>query len=146
MPVSLITLGFKTITVTGDAIQQADIPEDGSIVAVDWTLHAVGTGGTFSADDSASLQLSFLATSQFATAESRGIISHIGLAVSQLTTSGMAMASIAKFCAFPEPLDVAGGERIFVHFEEGGQVSIQGYATVHLKVGRTRTRRSARRR
>lgn len=144
MALTIIQMYANTI-VSADAIASVDIPEDGAIVAVDWSLIKASTA-TWVDDDSMLVQLSFISTSQFTTNDARGSISVCGMSIGTLTTSGNAPVVAQKFCAFPEDLDVSGGERIYLHALEAGAASADIHCHIHLKTRRGSTRRSARRR
>lgn len=144
MPLTIMTV-FGAVAVSADGFAASDIPEDGFIVGVDWTI-ALGTSGGFAGGTAFILQLSFVGTGQFVTNDIRGPISMATVGVGDLTTSGLGNVQANKWVGFPEPLQVAGGERIFLHSLELGTGSVQVWANVHLRTGRAIARRSARRR
>lgn len=144
MPLTIMTL-FANVSASASGAASSDIPEDGFIVGVDWTI-GISTGGGFQSADSMTAQLSFVGTSQFATNDVRGPISMATTGVGAVTTSGVASVQANKWVGFPEPMQVAGGERIFLHVTEVGVAAVDIWVLVHLRTGRAIPRRSARRR
>lgn len=93
---------------TENALAAVDVPRNGRIIAVDWTVH-----GDADADGEAiRVQLAFGSTVNSSN-DARSVISTVGHQIS-LTTSGVAVMAINKFVG---PLDVAvsGGERLYIH-------------------------------
>ncbi len=142
MAIQLITM-YALMAATANAVAQVDIPEDGAIVGVDWTMAM--SSGLLDADSMAA-QLSFISTAQFATNDARGAISHIAIGVGTLTTSGVAGVTANKFVSFIEPLTVASGERLYLHSKESGTAQVDCWAIIHLKTRIGTVRRSQRRR
>ena len=135
--------GTGAANATTDGVAALDIPEDGLIMGVDWDIWAEAEAATAVL---LKAQLSFLATNQFDTNDARGPISNIYMK-RVITTSGASMASTSKWVSMPTPLQVAGGERIFVHTDSSAATWTVGFAAlVHFQPGKTRVRRSQRRR
>lgn len=133
-------------TASGDNVASVDIPEDGFIVGIDWDMHSTGDATGYADSDHIAAQLSFIATNQFLTNDARGVISNCSIATGTLTTSGIGSPFQSKMVAFPEPLDVAGGERVHLHIQEGGVATATVNVMIHLKVRGASPRRSRRRR
>ena len=124
---------------TNDALAQIDVPQDGLLVGIDWDA-----SWNIDADaEFAGAELSFIATNQLVTNDSRGRISSIATAMS-LTTSGVAVAQVQKFINVMN-LVLHGGERLFLHAL--GSVGASGdiRCNLHFFGGTTTPRRSARR-
>lgn len=132
--------------VTSDNVASIDIPEDGNIVGIDWTMvPGVGTG-TFNGTDDIRVQLSFLSTSQFAQNDARAVISSVGMGVGALTGSGLGSVYVNKTIAFHEALDVAAGERLYLHAAENGAAGYEVSCHIHLQIRAKAQRRRTRRR
>lgn len=145
MPLDIIQM-YANVTATADAVASIDIPEDGQITGVDWDIHSTGASGSFVDDDSMEVQLSFLATNQFATNDARGTVSTISMGMGTLTTSGNVGGMHGqKHVAFDPGIEVSGGERLHLHSKEGGTADCQVRCMIHLLV-RTTKRRARRRR
>lgn len=145
MALTLITLAAIGLAASGDSVAAVDIPEDGQIMGIDWTITSQAAGGGMGNDDQAVLQLSFLSTRAFTVNDIRGVISMAGVSNGVLTTSGMTATHANKYVGFVEPLEVAGGERIHLHYLEGGAAVMDVWCVVQLSVRKT-IRRSRRRR
>lgn len=124
-----------------NGIANVDIPEDGTIVGIEWATNAdLDADGEFVVPE-----LSFISTSQGGTNDARGIISQIAGRMS-LTTSGVAMVSLNGYT--PMDLAVAGGERLYLHVSASSGVTSTLRCNIHFQPvaqGGLR-RRSARRR
>ena len=123
-----------------DAIAQVDVPQDGVLRGIDWDLHA-DLNATL---ENVMSELSFIATSQFTTNDTRGRISSISAAMNVLTAVGSSVISVQKWVGQFE-LMVSGGERLFLHVLSSVAVVGQIRCTLHFDGGATVTRRSARR-
>ena len=92
-----------------DAMASIDVPADGNLVGIDWTVIVAASG----ADFSNAFQVSFGSTSSFTSNDGRAAISVIRIAT-DLTTSGAAVVSASKYVRLPD-LPVGMGERIYLH-------------------------------
>lgn len=125
---------------TEDALSQIDIPQDGIIRAVDWDAYV-----NLDADlETAAFELSFIATSQVNTNDTRGRISSIGVMCIVVSATSAYLNSLQKFVG-PFELVVAGGERLFLHSAAAAGVTGVVRANLHFDGGAAVTRRSARR-
>ena len=144
MALTIIQL-YATLTATADAAAAIDIPEEGSIIGVDWDLVMQQAAGAFLSDDSMQVQLSFLSTGAFTNNDARGVVSSCSLAANTLATSGLITPVIQKYVGFLEGLQVSGGERMYLHALSSGAANTAAKCLIHLKVRQT-VRRSRRRR
>lgn len=138
-------MAFDIILITGamvggtvSAFAQVDIPQDGTIVGVQWSVH-------FDLDADAEIGqvfLSFAATAAIAN-DSRSVISTVVTRASVLTAVG-AVPNYVNFHV-PMELDVSGGERIFLHEISTAGVTGSAACLVHFASG-GRSARSPRRR
>ncbi len=131
---------------SGDSAGSFDIPEDSTLVGVDWDLTAADLD---SATDLAEAQLSFLATSQFNVNDARGMISSVGLKANATegTATDPAVTTAQKYVDMSNPgLSVAGGERVHLHLNLSTGVSARCRVILHLSVRGTAVRRARRRR
>ncbi len=125
---------------TQDAVAQIDIPQDGVLRAIDWDMRV-----DLDADlELADAELSFIATSQLTTNDTRGRISSVGIMAAILTSVGASVASVQKFVG-PFELMVSGGERLFLHVVTTAGVIGGVRASLHFDGGATVARRSQRR-
>jgi len=120
------------------AIANVDIPQDGEIVGIEWAINA-----DLDADaEVINAEISFIATYQTGTNDSRGIISGAAARIS-LTTSGVAVVSINKYT--PVNISVAGGERLYMNLSSTAGVNSSVSANVYFQPSRQIRRRSRRR-
>jgi len=125
---------------TQDAIAQIDIPQDGVIRAIDWDMRVDLDTDLEVAD----AELSFIATSQLTTNDTRGRISSVSSMVAILTAVGASVSVVQKFVG-PFELMVSGGERMFLHAVTSSGVVGAVRLNLHFDGGAIVTRRSARR-
>jgi len=123
-----------------DGVAQIDIPQDGFILGLDWDVMAFLNAAT----EFFKAELSFIATNQLQTNDVRGRISSISTSM-HLLTSGANTNSIQKYVDIKE-LNVAGGERLFLHFDGSASTGGDVRCNVHFEMRGGSTRRSARRR
>jgi hypothetical protein len=132
------------ITASTDNEASMDIPEDGEITGVDWTL--LGDTG-FASDDLIRMELSFVSTNQLSANDRRGPLSHCCISAGTVTTSGVSSPFANKFVQFNPGIAVAGGERIFLHSSLVGAATAVVDCDVHFDSKRAAApRRAARRR
>ncbi len=125
---------------TQDAIAQIDIPQNGVLRAVDWDMRV-----ELDADlEVADAELSFIATSQLTTNDTRGRISSVSSMVALVTAVGASVSVIQKWVG-PFELMVSGGERLFLHVVTTSGVVGAARLNLHFDGGATVTRRSQRR-
>jgi len=121
-----------------NAIANLDIPDDGTIMGVDWAI-----SGDMDADSEFWVgELSFIATFQGTTNDSRGVLSMARSQIS-ITTSGIAVVSINKYV--PIGIQVSGGERLYLNVQATAGVTALVNALVQLDTTIRRPRRSRRR-
>lgn len=109
-------------TTTGDNAASVDVPQDGHITGVYWSLD-----GALSADaDSIVAELSFGSTNAFTTNDTRQVVSEVRCQT-QLVTSGEVFNAINAYHPVPF-LPVGQGERLYLH------TSIVGGITVRIAV------------
>lgn len=124
---------------TESAVANIDIPEDGTIEGIDWAAHAV-----LNADAEFFIgELSFIATHQTVTNDARGVLSTVRSQMGFIT-SGMGNTSINKYVFMD--VEVAGGERLYLHISAAAGVVSALAALIHFAGRRPVRRRSARRR
>ena len=139
MAVTIIHMYGSSSGGTENALASIDIPEDGRLIGAEWAVNA-----DLDADgENIYSELSFIATNQDSTNDARGVISSVAARIS-LTTSGVAMTSINRYT--PLDLDVAGGERLYLHVLATAGVTAGIRCNVHLETRRAAPRRSQRRR
>jgi len=125
---------------TQDAIAQIDVPQDGVLRALDWDVSV-----NMDADSEfLRVELSFIATSQFTTNDTRGRISSIGMQCTVLDSTGSHVQSMQKYIG-PFELMVSGGERLYLHVNTTTGVNGDARCCIHFDGGATVARRSARR-
>ncbi len=108
---------------TQDNLANIDVPGNGTIVGVDWSIR----GPTPGADYTALAQVSFGSVSTFVTNDARAVISTCALGY-DLTTSGAGITHANKYVSLPH-LPVAMGERIYLHV-----TSTAGALTVNVAI------------
>jgi len=124
---------------TQDAVANIDIPEDGNLVGVQWSIDM-----DFDAEsESLRAELSFIATGQLTTNDARGVISAVRGQLS-FTTSGAMLAAINQAHALPN-LQVSGGERLFINLVSASGVTSNINCLIYHETRRQVTRRSRRR-
>ena len=124
---------------TENAAAVVDIPQDGLIRGVEWSVEA-----DLDADQELlSGELSFIATNTLASNDARGMISTFRARLN-LTSSGGSLAAINKFTPIMD-LEVSGGERIYLHLNTAAGVTSTVNAIIQLETAVTITRRSRRR-
>jgi hypothetical protein len=140
MSLSIIGMYAATSGGTEDALASIDIPSDGRITGVDWAVSAL-----LNADgELLEAELSFLSTNQIRTNDARGSISQVRLEM-YLLTSGATQHSANKFVALSPGLEVAAGERLYIHSRAtAGVVASLGLA-LHLDLAKTVRARMRRR-
>lgn len=129
-------------TVTGgaqDAMAMIDIPQDGFIIGIDWD-------GSFflNAQEEVEIEVSFIATNQLTTNDTRGRLSSISARGALVTAVGLPIVSIQKWLGSFD-LSVSGGERLYLHALSTAGVNGEVRCGLYADLGTT-TRRSARRR
>lgn len=92
-----------------DSMNSIDVPQDGSLLGVDWAVSVAASGADFAVN----VQLSFGSTSALVTNDVRAPVSTRRMSA-DLTTSGAAMTSLNVFVPLPK-IPVAAGERIYLH-------------------------------
>lgn len=124
---------------TEDAVANIDIPDDGALVGVQ-VAHAADIDAT---DEASTVSLSFIATNQLATNDSRGDIIVTRVRSGLVTAEGG-----SPFTNFytPMDIDVSGGERLYIHVVASAGVVTQVSMILHFRFRRPPARRSARRR
>lgn len=123
-----------------DAIANIDIPQDGLLVGVDWDVR-IDMDADAEVFDA---ELSFIATSQFFTNDTRGRISSVSAIQTVLDATGGQLGTIQKFVPILD-LILHGGERLFLHIISSTGVGGNTRCTLHFVGGTTTPRRSARR-
>lgn len=94
---------------TENNIANIDVPLDGNLIGIDWSVYA-----DLDADgESARYEVSFASSNGIGSNDLRASISQVAMWAS-MTTSGQAQHSVNKFVALPD-IPVAGGERIYLH-------------------------------
>jgi hypothetical protein len=139
MPTEIIGMYGAVTGGTQDGLANIDIPQDGVITGVDWD----GRGDLDADTEFWAAELSFIATNQLTQNDVRGRISSVSSGIS-LTTSGAPAPVLQKFVG-PLDLPVSGGERLYLHASSTSGVGGEVRCNIHLDVGRSGTRRSARR-
>lgn len=124
---------------TQDAIAQIDVPQDGVLRGIDWDVSAI-----LDAEEAADVELSFIATNQLTTNDTRGRISSLGMRVAEVTAVGEVISCCQKWLGGFE-LMLAGGERLYLHVLASSGLSGAVRCNLHFDGGATVTRRSARR-
>jgi hypothetical protein len=126
---------------TEDSIAQIDIPQDGIIRAIEWSMLV-----NLDADGESSVaEISFIATNQLAQNDVRGRISSVGVGIlAVLSAVGGHTGQVNTFNG-PFELIVAGGERLFMHALSTAGVLGSIRTTLHFDGGAATTRRSQRR-
>ena len=123
-----------------DAIAQIDVPQDGVLRGIDWDLSL-----NLDADnETADVELSFIATNQLLANDVRGRISSVGLNCVVLTAVGVNTTTVQKWIGSIE-LMLSGGERLYLHSVTSAGVAGSLRCNIHFDGGATVTRRSARR-
>lgn len=109
-----------------NAVAQVDVPMDGMILGVEWSLWLpTDPAGDFAVQ----AQLSFGSTGVFASNDARQVLSNAVLS-GGLTTSGAQQTSLHQLSPLPE-LPVGAGERLYIH-TNGSAVTINLFANVHF--------------
>ena len=140
MALEIIGMHGSIAGATQDALAQIDVPQDGVLRGVDWDMSL-----NLDADDENSgAELSFIATNQLASNDTRGRISSISSWAAVLSAVGVNTVSVQKWIG-PFELMVAGGERLFLHVSSTSGVTGIIRVNLHFDGGATVTRRSARR-
>jgi len=139
MPTEVIGMQAAITGGTQDALSSVDIPQDGTITGIDWSL----TCDLDADGEEIQAEISFIATNQISTNDVRGRLSAIGIRIAFLTSGGSA-GTVNKFVG-PMEIIVSGGERIYIHAVSTAGVTGNIMCNVHLDVGRPPRRRSARR-
>jgi hypothetical protein len=124
---------------TEDAVANINVPQDGVLRGIDWDVYFDMDGDT----EFAAVELSFVATNQVTTHDSRGRISSVG-GIYSLTTSGAAFHTVQKWIG-PVELMVFSGERIYLHVVSTSGVLGAIRCNLHFDGGATVPRRTARR-
>lgn len=124
---------------TQDAVANIDVPDDGTIEGVEWA----GAASLDANGEEFAAELSFIATNQFGTNDSRGQISTIRAGIGILTSGG-GVTQLSRFT--PMNLDVAGGERLYLHLTASAGVASSIEINLHFRPSRGLPRRSQRRR
>ena len=126
-------------TASQDAAATIDIPEDGNIKGI----HMACAAQLNADNEAATFEVSFIATNQISSNDSRATLAVVRLRVG-LLTSGAAAAHSNVF--IPMDVEVSGGERLYVHATLAGTTSAGMNAIIYLETARPVTRRSRRRR
>lgn len=93
---------------TESALAAVDVPQDGNIIGLDWSVRSdLDADGEFT-----DLQLSF-GSQRTAVNDSRQVISSAAMQA-YLLTSGYGVATINKFVG-PLKISVSAGERLYIH-------------------------------
>lgn len=127
------TIQMYVAAAPSDNLASIDVPNDGVLTGVDWSVAIAASG----ADFSDTLQLSFGSTSTLAVNDSRASISNCTVA-SDVTTSGAAVTHANKYVALPD-LPVAMGERIYIH-GTGTAITITARVVLHFSFSMSRAR------
>ena len=140
MPTTILGLYAAVTGGTQNALASIDIPEDGMLTGIDWDA-----GVNVDADNEIFAgELSFIATQQLDQNDVRGRISSISLHVG-IGAAGVAVGGLQKFVG-PMEINVAGGERLYLHSNSTAGVIADLRVAIHLDSRRRSVRRSARRR
>lgn len=125
---------------TQDGLANIDIPADGFILGVDWDINLnMDTDA-----ETASVELSFIATNQLATNDIRGRISSISSRLAVLSSTSGHVGSLQKWVG-PFDISVSGGERIYLHCVSTAGITGEARCSLMVDLG-TQVRRRARRR
>ena len=124
---------------TEDAISQIDIPQDGFIIGIDWDANA-----TLNATENIAIELSFIATNQLLTNDTRGRISAVSGQANQVSAVGVPVVIMQKWLGSFD-VSVSGGERLYLHAISTAGVTGVVRCGLYVELG-TVTRRAARRR
>ena len=125
---------------TENALAQVDVPQDGVLRGIDWDCSA-----NLDADsEGCDIELSFIATNQLSSNDTRGRISSVGVVAVVLTAVGVDSVSMQKWIGGME-LALAGGERLYLHVVSTAGVFGVARCNLHFDGGAAVTRRSARR-
>ena len=133
---------FAAPTSGSDSSVNIDIPADGVLIGIDW---AAGMGGMDADGDIFNAELSFNSTNQRGTNDARAAISAVKLRVTAPTAAAVALCAVNKFVDLRDGLDIAGGERIYLHYFTSTGVSGEVIAILHFRF-RTARRAATRRR
>ena len=139
MPDTLITMFASGSGGTEDAAAVIDVPDDGNLVGVQ-VAHAADIDST---DEASTVSLSFIATNQLTTNDSRGEIIVTRVRSGLVTAEGG-----SPFTNFYTPMDVgvSGGERLYIHIVASAGVITGVSMILHFSFRRPPARRSQRRR
>lgn len=96
-------------TVIGDSVASVDVPQDGHIVGVQFSVSM----GMQADADRIAIQLAFASTSSLTVNDTRNVIAEVRMA-NELVTSGGMLMGINVFYALPD-IPVGAGERLYLH-------------------------------
>ncbi len=134
---------FDAGSSTADAVASIDIPQNGKIVGIDWSVRGEG----FAADaDLVEYDLSFVSTNQRTTNDARGTISSIMLGVSAATAAALVATYANKYVDLKDGISVSAGERLYLHLSASTNATASVICMVHFRFGASTARRTARRR
>jgi len=130
---------YANFTGSADAAATLDIPEDGTIKGI----YITGSALLDASNEAATFEVSFIATNQIVSNDSRATLAILRLRSGLLTSGAVLGASAAHI---PMDVEVAGGERMYVHAVLAGTANADCNAIIFLETRRPITRRSRRRR
>lgn len=107
-----------TVTGTTFASVAVDIPAKGVIRSI--TLGAVFADGSPVTAEGLTVELSFLSTPQFTTNDARGSLCQVAQIPVFVDAARIAMSGTPICVLTPIAIDVAAGERIYMHMVGGG--------------------------
>lgn len=128
---------------TADAVASIDIPQNGRILGLDWSMRAEGMAADA---DLAQYDLSFVSTNQRTTNDARGTISSCMVGISAATAASIAGTFANKFVDLKDGIGVSAGERLYLHLDTTANTTSTVVLIVYFKFGTAVARRSARRR
>lgn len=123
---------------TENAVANIDIPDDGTIEGV----HHIVIGDTDADNEQVVSEFSFIATTQYATNDARGVISVMAVRCG-LLTSGAVQGALANYV--PMDIDVSGGERVYLHSVASASVTSTHILDIYFTPTRGLPRRARRR-
>lgn len=126
-------------TAFGDSAATIDVPDDGTIENVIFTVAAK----SLDADgDGAQGELNFGSTNQMTTNDARAVIAHAAVSVGDIQTAENTRSEATVKQTFPDGLPVFAGERIHLHWKAlGGGVALFTLALITFKFRKFTARR-----
>lgn len=118
---------YAQVTVDTDAAASLDIQVDGFITAVGAEVNAVGADAL---NDGGQVEVSFASTNGFASNDTKSSFMHVICQQGFLTTGGSAVRAYNALSGLA--IAVAAGERIYMHIELTGTVTINGIVYIYV--------------